>query len=147
MQIVIRIQDIWTRYAEDSLALKNVGVTVEEVVHLAFGYAVLTCQTRPVSLGHRAGGDIFTLVTNLLADRLPIDDRLPGLRQSVYGGHSAIVYKVVDMVGEISHMLADAVIQQLGTFPPYLRLLRFVGPDLVLILNEEHRESLSYRIA
>jgi len=147
MYIVIPIQDIWKRFAEDSRALGSMGVTVKDVVHLAFGYAAASCIATSVALPHR-GFHIFESVTNLLVDRLPQTDRLPFSRQSAYGANADTrVHQVVDIVGEVSHMLADAVTRQLGSFPPNLRLLRFVGPDLVLIINEEDRDFLCDSVA
>ena len=142
MLIVIPIQDIWRRFAEDSRVLSNMGITVKDIVHLAFGYAAASCVTSDVALPHR-GFHIFEAVSNLLVDRLPQPDRLPFPRQSAYGAlGDPRLHQVVDIVGEVSQMLADAVIHQLGSFPPQLRLLRFVGPDLVLIINEEDRDFL-----
>lgn len=149
MHIVIPIRDIWMRYAEDSRALSNMGIKVEEVVHLAFGYAAATCQMAPTIHSHR-GFHIFEHVTNLLVDRLPhTDDRLPFSRQSAYGavGADIRVHQVVDIVGEVSRMLVDAVTSLLGSFPPQLRLLRFAGPDLVLIIDEETRGFLCDRVS
>lgn len=146
MQIIISINDIWRRYTEQSLALKNVGVDVNRVIHIAYGYAVVSANAEAVYPTHTTGRNIFTEVSSLLIDRLPHNDRLPFTRQSAYGGNNdTLVYHVVDLIGEISQMLIDAVVHQLGSFPPHLRLLRFVGPDLVLTTNnEEDREFLRY---
>lgn len=119
-------------------------------MRLAYGYAVLSSNPGPIHRpyqGHQ-GYHIFQKVADLLVDRLPIKDRLPVTRQSVYGvGEDKIVYQVVDIIGEVSRMLADAVISQIGSFPPQLRLERFIGPDLVLAINEENRDSLRNRVA
>ncbi|WJJ55222.1 hypothetical protein [Xanthomonas phage RTH11] len=137
MLIVIAIQDIWKRFGEDSQALQNIGLQVEDVVKLAYGYACLT--NRPYA--HEAmipvSANIFTAVRDLLVDRLPFDDRLPFTRQSGYGVNDQVVHRVVDIVGEISQMLSDAVIRQVGHFPAGLILQRLMGPDLVLYYNTE----------
>lgn len=141
MIIVIKIQEIWQRYEEESLALKNVGISVEEAVHLAFGFAALSTQPVIGSSSHRAGYSIFTIIRNKLFEQTGTIDRPPLSRGSGYGlniDDDRKVFWVVDVIGEISRMLADAVIHQLGSFPPQLRLLRFIGPDPVLIINEEH---------
>ncbi len=136
--IIIAIRDIWIRFEEESQALTHAGLSVEDAVKMAFGYAALSNrrpwgrQTVPVAV------DIFTAVRNLLIDRLPMDDdRLPFTRQSGYGVNDMLVYRVVDIIGEISHMLSNAVIMQLGQFPANLQLNSFTGLDLVLHLNSE----------
>lgn len=150
MQIVISIQDIWRRYEEQSRALLNLGVEVEDVVKLAYGFAAISAQPNlPYVHGvtHQHGNDIITLARNLLIDRLPHDDRLPFSRQSGYGIGDQTVFHLVDVVGEISLMLVDAVVKQVGSWPMELRLYRFVGPDLVLYLREDHSEIVRHRIA
>lgn len=138
MIIVIAIRDIWRRFDEESLALKNLGLEVPEVIQLAFGYAALSAYPGPVVLPHSTSNNIFVAVKTLLQDRLPHNDRLSFTRQSGYGLGDQVVYKVVDIVGEISSMLADAVIQQLGSFPPQLRFGRCLGKDLTLTLEQGH---------
>ncbi len=138
--IVIAIREIWARFEEDSHALLNSGLTVRDAVFLAYGFAVLS-NLRYGQQSMTPTGDIFSAVRNLLIDRLPMDDtrlsRLPFSRQSGYGVDDQMVYRVVDIVGEISQMLSNAVIHQLGHFPPNLQLSRFTGLDLVLHLNNE----------
>lgn len=149
MQIVIGIRDIWVRYEEQSKALLNLGIEVQDVVKLAYGYAAVSAQPKgtPVFGLHDRGNDIMTLAKNLLIDRLPHDDRLPFSRQSGYGIGDRTVFQLVDIVGEISLMLVDAVIKQVGSWPPQLTLFRFLGPDLVLHLSEEHSGIVRHRFA
>lgn len=142
MYIIISIHDIWRRYTEQSIALQNVGLEVKDVVHLAFGFAAISASPGPVVGVHQSSGNIFTEVSNLLVDRLPLTNRLPFTRQPAYGVNDTIVYHVVDIIGEISQMLIDAVVNQIGSFPPQLRLLHLTGPDLVLTISEEGRELL-----
>ena len=146
MIIVIAIRDIWRRYDEESRALTNMGLTVPEVVRLAFGYATLSVRPDAVVATHTGQSNIFATVRNLLVDRMPYRDRLPFSRQSGYGLDDQAVYKVVDIIGEISLMLADAVIAQLGSFPPQLRMSRCIGQDLTLIYNEEHSPYVHRRL-
>jgi hypothetical protein len=134
MIIVIKIQDIWKRYDEETRALRNIGISIEDAVKLAYGFAVVSCHPCPVVPAQRSRADVFTAIRNLLVDRIDAIDRLPFSRQSGYGGNDRELFLAADIVGEISRMLADAVIQQLGSFPPKLRLTRFIGPDLVLTL-------------
>lgn len=150
MVIVIAIRDVWHRYGDDSRVLSNVGIKVEEVVQLAFGFAAISCQT---SCLRTTSCDIVGVVSELLRSRRQeieivgtVDkleqikqrqhkvhtSRLPFMRQSGYGHNDPEVFRIVDIVGEISHMLVDAVIRQVGHFPPKLRLLKFIGKDLVL---------------
>lgn len=136
--LVIAIRDIWERFEEDSHALANCGLSVKDAVYLAYGYASLSNRPRASDLRIPVGDSIFTAVRSLLTDRLPMeDDRLPFSRQPGYGVNDQMVYRVVDIVGEISHMLSNAVIRQLGSFPAYLELSKFTGKDLVLQLNTE----------
>lgn len=136
--IVIAIREIWERYEEDSRALQHCGLSVQDAVFLAFGFAALSNRSAWSHTSIPVPPDIFTAVRNLLIERLPMDDdRLPFTRQPGYGVDDLIVYRVVDIVGEISHMLSNAVNRQLGSFPPDLQLNRFTGLDLVLHLNNE----------
>ena len=146
MYITIAIREIWKRFDEDSLRLKHLGLRVPDLLQLAFGYAALSTypETPPHSPRYYRT-DIFTAVRNLLIDRMPHSDRLPFTRQSGYGVDDQLIYQVVDMIGEISRMLADAVIRQLGSFPLQLRLFRCIGPDLILLLDEDSREFVHHR--
>jgi hypothetical protein len=136
MVIVIKIQDIWIRHDEESLALCNVGLSVKEAVTMAFGFAAISQLPANTSIATYGRCDIVSAVRDVMSNHLSAIDRLPLPRKSGYGledvDNNRGVLWIVERIGEISHMLADAVIKQLGTFPPQLRLLRFIGQDLVL---------------
>ena len=134
MIIVIKIQDIWKRYDEESLALKNIGISIKDAVKLAYGFAAVSCHPHPVASVQRSRVDVFSALQNLLVDQIGLWGHLPCRMQSVYGENCRELFLAADIIGEISRMLADAVIEQLGSFPPKLRLSRFIGPDLVLTL-------------
>lgn len=139
MIIVIPIREIWQRFDEQSAGLKNLGVTVELAVQTAFGFAVQSAQGQAMQ-SPQSAVSFEMLVLHLL--RL-LNDQLPSNGQLVYDRNSPQLHHLVDVIGEISYMLADTVIRQLGQFPLTLRLERFTGPDLVLSLDDEdNRESV-----
>lgn len=142
MQIIVSINDVRHRYDEEnSRVLTNLGLKLEDLVSYAFGFMVGSMQShRPLAqFGMRGHDDIFAHVTRLLNDQLPIEGRL------VYARNHPSVHRVVDMIGEISQILADDVVRQIGHVPANLTLTRFIGPDLILSVNEDYRERSVHR--
>lgn len=138
MIIVIAIRDIWQRYDHDSLVLGRVGVCPKAVIKLAFGFACLSCQSEIAKNIHSiAAPNVFNAVNQLIGGRDLDINRLPAKRQSIYDPHFSDTYRIVDIVGEISRMLVDAVIRQIGSFPARLTLHRFIGHDIVLKYPED----------
>lgn len=144
MQIIVSIHDVRQRYdAENNRVLANLGLNLEDLVAFAFGFMVGSMQRHrpPSQFGLRGHDDIFTQVARLLNDQLPSDGQL------VYARNHPSVHRVVDMIGEISQILADDVVRQIGHVPAHLQLHRFIGPDLILSVNEDYRErSVRYRL-
>ncbi len=132
MRIIVSVNDVWLRYGEQrSRFLANLGLKVEDLVRFAFGFMVLSHQPRTRAV-HAVGlDDIIGQVTRLL------NDRLSDKGQSVYDRQHPAVHRIVDAIGEISHLMADSVTRQLGAIPPDLRLHHFTGPDIVLTINED----------
>lgn len=135
MNIIVSIRDVWERFGEHrSRYLANLGLKVEDLVHIAFGFVVLSQHPRPKA-GAVGMDAIFRQVARLLNDRLPAGQSV------VYAPSDATVHRLVDAIGEISHLMADSVTRQIGGLPPDLRLLSFTGPDIILTTNEDPRET------
>lgn len=132
MRIIVSVNDVWLHYGEHrSRFLANLGLKVEDLVRFAFGFMVLSYQPRITTAVAVGLDDIIGQVTRLL------NDRLSDKGQSVYGRHHPTVHRIVDTIGEISHLMADSVTRQIGDIPPDLRLHHFTGPDIVLTTNED----------
>lgn len=135
MQIIVSIRDVWERYGDQrSRFLANLGLQVEDLVHFAFGFMVMSQQPPPSRVDGVGMDSVFRQVARLLNDRLPAGQSV------VYGPSDPTVHRVVDAIGEISHLMADSVTRQIGSFPTDLRLLTFTGPDIILTTNENSRE-------
>lgn len=125
MNILLHTHEIDSAWTLRYRGRDNPLLSKQEVVSLAFYFARATVNPS----GANRPSTFQELQTQL---RRKIIDRLPDMRQSDFCRVDNMTADLIDLIGEFSRMIIDAVVRILGAFPSSAYLIRHVGPDLLI---------------